>query len=187
MKRLLFIAAMILLQFVPSHTNAQDKWEDLPNVGLVNRTNVRFEDIYFTDYKTGCAVNLAGDIYKTKDGGSNWYLIPSDTSVKRALRSIEFLSDKKTGICGGFTGMIYRTTDAGETWSDISAAVTDTSVLLNKAICGLSHVNNSFYGVGWYNPRVAHFYKSTDKGEHWETFYIDTVLAKRPGRRGLCV
>lgn len=168
-----------LILFISLSAYSQDKWEHLPNTDLGISIANRFEDIYFTDYLTGMAVNLKGHIYKTRDGGANWKRVPSDTSVKLGeLRSVEFLDDGKTGIIGSFSSYVYRSTDGGESWSDIAPAIEDTvDIKYPKAMCGLAHIGNTFYGVGWFNSNIARFYKSIDKGVHWETHYMDSNLA----------
>lgn len=156
---------------------AQNKWEFLPNAGLIGK-GMRFEDVYFTDFQTGFAVSLNGLIYKTTDGGSSWNPSPKDSSLKiQSFRSIEFLADGKTGIAGALSGNNYRTDDAGITWKSITSAFSDTSLLYSKAVCGLSHFGDNFYAVGWFNSKVGHFYRSRDKGISWETTYIDSSLA----------
>jgi photosystem II stability/assembly factor-like uncharacterized protein len=169
---------LMLIVFLSSQIcNAQDKWEFLPNAGLVQK-GMRFEDIYFANFQTGFAVSLNGYIYKTTDGGSTWSPSPEDTSLKiQSFRSIEFLDDDKTGIAGALGGNNYRTDDGGISWTSIKSAFSDTSVLYSKAVCGLSHFGDNFYGVGWFNSKVGHFYRSKDKGVTWETTYIDSSLA----------
>ena len=54
--KLYFLIVFTILAFLKV-LNAQDKWEYLPNVGL-DSNKLRFEDIYFTNYHTGFAVNL---------------------------------------------------------------------------------------------------------------------------------
>lgn len=171
---------LFALFFLSVDSRAQNKWEYLPNVGIpiISAGFGRFEDVYFTDYQTGFAVTLKGYIYKTKDGGSTWTISLFDSSaVTKAFRSIEFLDDGKTGIVGPLGGDNYRTEDGGNTWTNITSAFFDTSAMYNRAICGLSHYGNNFYGVGWFNSKTAHFYRSKDKGLTWETTYIDSSLA----------
>lgn len=179
MKIIKFVLIIVLLCLMQNEAFPQTiKWEYLINNNLPPKSDIaRFDDIYFTDYLTGTAVDLNGNVFKTKDGGENWY--QTIDLLKSAFRSVEFLNNGKTGIIGSLGGRPMRSEDGGETWINISSKITDTSTIdkFQKAICGLSHFNNNFYGVGWYGAKIARFYKSTDKGLSWETTYIDTNLA----------
>ncbi len=168
--------------------SAQNHWMYLPNNGFIKGysstdTTRRIEDIYFTDTATGFAVTLTGRILKTTDGGYSWQN-KSDTSASNysGFRSIEFLDDGQHGIAGtlGATAKTWRTTDAGETWTDISSNISDTTTLVSskKNICGLAHFGNTFYGVGSWGSNTGKLYKSTDKGQTWQTKYMDTNLIK---------
>ncbi|MFA6152183.1 MAG: hypothetical protein WC716_12735 [Chitinophagaceae bacterium] len=171
---LTFLTALFWNSF-PLH--AQDKWEYLPNVGLDSSTNIRFEDVYFTTYHTGFAVDLSYKIHKTTDGGQTWRKVADGTTGVSGGRSIEFLQDGKTGIAGAFSAKIARTDDSGESWQDITAAVPDTATDFPRhGICGISHIHNSFFAVGIYASKTAHFYRSDDRGITWTTKYIDTGL-----------
>lgn len=184
-----FIVVVACILSAPKLKAQSSGWEYLPNVGLPSPT--RFEDVYFTDTLTGYAVYLGyfwgpdvstKPIYKTTDGGANWTLVGPTVYGSSALRSIEFLNDKTTGIVGSLNGSLYRTIDAGANWTDITPALTDTLYLDSlpagsKKICGIAHIGNNFYAVGWWGAKVARLYKSTDKGISWNTTYIDTNLA----------
>lgn len=175
--KLYFLIVFTILAFSKA-SKAQNKWEYLPNVGL-DSNRVRFEDVYFTSYHTGFAVNLGIKTYKTIDGGQIWRLVANGDTLGgiSGSRSIEFLNDGKTGIAGGFGGKIARTDDSGESWLDITRYIPDTTTDFTKfGICGMSHYNNTFFAGGIYGSKTAHFYKSIDRGISWTTKYIDTNL-----------
>jgi photosystem II stability/assembly factor-like uncharacterized protein len=158
-------------------SRAQFSWQTLPNRNLPTNHS-RIEDIYFTSARTGFAVTLHNYILKTTDSGSSWQ-IKNDTTDDCGFRSVEFLDDGNTGIAAGFgqTGKIFRTTDAGETWINISFSISDSATDGPKQICGLSHFENSFYGVGWWGAKRARFYVSHDAGQTWTTRFLDSSLA----------
>ena len=187
-----YIPALLLLfsnLFCLQTTFAQSNgWQNLPNIGLP--VPLRFEDVYFTDTNTGYAVylqnyfsldSLQKPVYKTTDGGNSWSQVGPTLYGSSALRSIEFLNDKVTGIVGSLDGTVYRTPDGGASWTDITPDITDTLTdslpAGGKKVCGIAHYGNTFYCVGWWGSKVAHVYKSTDKGITWSTSYIDTNLA----------
>ncbi|MBL7682628.1 MAG: hypothetical protein JNK00_04670 [Flavipsychrobacter sp.] len=92
------------------------------------------------------------------------------------FRSIEFSKGNRYGVAASLYGDIYQTSDSGESWIDISANVPDTGLNKNR-ICGLTHADTIFYGVGWWGGTVARLYKSSDNGLNWVVDYIDTSLA----------
>ncbi len=115
---------LFLLNMIRAH--AQPKWQYLPNIGLDTTKKIRFEDVYFTNYTTGFAINLDAKIYKTTDGGTNWKVVAAGPKPS-GTRSIEFLNDGQTGIAGGFAGMVVRSDDYGETWQIITSKMKSTS------------------------------------------------------------
>lgn len=177
MKSSFILAFLTALLWNPILLQAQDKWEYLPNVGLDSSKNIRFEDVYFTTYHTGFAVDLSHKIHKTTDGGQTWRIVADGMTGISGGRSIEFLQDGKTGIAGAFSAKIARTDDSGESWQDITSAVPDTTKDYTRhGICGIAHFNNTFYATGIYDSKTAHFYRSDDKGITWTTKYLDTSL-----------
>jgi len=174
--RLTIFIVVVSNLFFQSAFAQPGSWQYLPNTGLVLSSDLRLEDLFFTDTLTGYGVTLSGNIFNTTDGGNNWYASYSDAAGQ--LRSIEFLADKLTGISGSMNGArTLRTTDGGYSWTDISAAISDTLTDNPKAMCGLAHYGNNFYGAGWWGGKSAMFYRSTDKGVTWQTTYIDPALA----------
>lgn len=167
---------LLFLLFLATNTGyAQNKWHYLPNMGLDKDTAWRIEDIYFVDTSIGYAVTLANRMFKTTDGGTHWRII-NDTTVHTSFRSVEFLDDKATGLAGSVSANagILLTNDSGNTWNDITAKIPDTTKA--KRICGIAHFANTFYAVGAWDSKTGKLYKSTDKGNTWQTHYFDTNL-----------
>ncbi len=151
-------------------------WYTPLNFGLIPMmpTAGRYDDIFFISHDTGVLVSSYGMIFKTYDGAEHWTLKKA-VSPSAYFRSVEFSADGQTGIAGTLTGQVFRSADRGETWDDISTSIRDTSVY-SGLICGLSHVGNIFYGVGYWGGTQAHFYKSLDAGVSWGVTYLDTTL-----------
>ncbi len=134
----------------------------------------RYDDIVFTDELNGWCVNSNGQIFNTPDGGESWnlqYTSPSSTY----MRAIDFLDDQ-IGVVGSLDGVQVKTMDGGATWVEFQDDIPGEA----PGICGLSHVNQTFYGVGaFFYP--AYFIKSTDSGETWEyqdmSAYADGLVA----------
>ena len=71
-------------------------------------------DIFFADAITGYAVGNYGTIFKTTDGGNNWNLVNSGTTVD--LFGVFFTSPDTGYVCGNSNYLIRKTTDGGVTW-----------------------------------------------------------------------
>ena len=86
----------------------------------------RYDDVWFFDESIVVAVNSAGEIRKTTDGGVNWSkkfqtpMIPPEMRRSAYLRCLAF-ADAMNGWAGTTTRehRLFRTLDAGETWSPV--------------------------------------------------------------------
>lgn len=126
--------------------------------GTPKHTSWRFEDIHFANDRDGWLVNMSGDVFKTSDGGESWL---KQVTLPGRLRSVEFLNDK-IGIIGSISEhSVYRTENGGQTWVPV-----DHTGQFFRGVCGLSHIGNTFYGVGRF-ANSSYFYKSTDTGITW--------------------
>lgn len=78
--------------------------------------------------QTGFVMGDHGDIFKTTNGGSNWILKPTGTSL--TLWNSYFINDQVCFVCGGpadgngGSGVLVKTTDNGESWAQIPTGVT---------------------------------------------------------------
>ena len=147
------IALVILsFSFQVAYTQSWEILGDAPNSG-------RYDDIYFHNEMLGWAVNSGGRILRTENGGQNWTEVYDNNGYNRSVR---FLNES-VGMVGTLSGNILRTEDGGDTWVDVSNQIHPNGV---PGICGFSHFDNSFYGVGiWSNP--AYFIRSDDQGVSW--------------------
>jgi photosystem II stability/assembly factor-like uncharacterized protein len=137
------------------------------NVLAVNPNN---ENIILAGYSHG-------GIWKTNDGGINWYPV-FDDQVALAIGAIEFDPQNPSVVYAGtgdvnipggvYTGNgIYKSIDGGETWSYL--ALSETRIISKIWV---SPKNSSIiYASAMGNPFEKNvnrgFYKSTDSGKTW--------------------
>jgi photosystem II stability/assembly factor-like uncharacterized protein len=108
----------------------------------------RTDDIFFIDASTGWAVNSAGNIIKTSDGGNSWVAQAEFEDVY--LRSVGF-ANANVGWVGTLTSThrLLHTTDGGASWRLVNNLPPGSP----PAICGLSVVDaNIVYGSGTIFP-----------------------------------
>jgi photosystem II stability/assembly factor-like uncharacterized protein len=119
----------------------------------------RYDDIDFCDPLNGWAVNGAGTIHRTTDGGNTWQL---QLSVPDYFRSVMAITPMKA-FAGTLDQRFWRTDDGGATWTDISAQL----VQAVPGICGLTAPTpQTIIGCGiWSNP--AYIVRSDDGGDSW--------------------
>jgi photosystem II stability/assembly factor-like uncharacterized protein len=122
----------------------------------------RTDDIFFTDPKTGWAVNSNGQILKTSDGGDNW--LEQIRLPNAYLRCVGFANSMR-----GWVGTLTRdqrlwSTEDGTHWMQVANVPPDPS-----AICGLSVVSESIvYASGTNYPnRPPAIVKTIDGGKTW--------------------
>ncbi|MGV0743831.1 YCF48-related protein [Mycolicibacterium sp. XJ870] len=129
----------------------------------------RYDDIWFRDTELGWAVNSAGQILRTADGGKHWevqFQAPVDLS-SLWLRSIGFATDTR-GWVGTTAGeaQLFETSDGGATWT----AVTDLPAEAPAKVCGISVVDESVvYASGTNEPTdTPRIMKTVDGGQTWQ-------------------
>jgi photosystem II stability/assembly factor-like uncharacterized protein len=110
-----------------------------------------FDKMYFIDQNNGWGAHQTLGIYKTSNGGINWFQKSNISS-----RSI-FFSDALNGWAAGANGSILKSTDGGENWT---AKISGTSSDLNSI-----HFFNSNIGMAAGNSGTALL--TTDGGENW--------------------
>lgn len=77
--------------------------------------NAALTSVTFVDAQRGWAAGHWGVVMRTDDGGENWRLQRSDTSVDQPLFSIAF-RDARHGWAVGLWSLLLSTDDGGETW-----------------------------------------------------------------------
>jgi photosystem II stability/assembly factor-like uncharacterized protein len=134
----------------------------------------RTDDVFFIDASTGWAVNSAGSIIKTSDGGDSWVAQAEFEDVY--LRSVGF-ANANVGWVGTLTSThrLLHTTDGGASWRLVNNLPPGSP----PAICGLSVVDaNTVYGSGTNFPdRPAAIVKTTDGGATWTAINMSAHAA----------
>ena len=165
-------------------TNRGQNWFQLPNTiefASVNRLIVdpnnenivvavvqanRFESGYYNDIGTPF-----GRIYKTIDGGDNWYMTHEDPDGN-ACEHIVFHPDNfNTQYASINTVGIFKSNDAGETWIQVlNLSESD------RAELAIAPSDSAVIYAGVENAQGARLYKSTDAGESWVNLAEEGVV-----------
>lgn len=124
----------------------------------------RYDDIWFIDQRIGWAVNSAGQILHTKDGGESWS-VQQTADADTWLRCMSF-SSPTDGWVGSITRKqrMWRTQD-GKSWVDVTASLPPVP----SAVCGIcSPSKNVVYAAGTQYPaREAGITHTSDGGQTW--------------------
>jgi len=138
-------------------TNSGIEWNAY-NTG----TSYCFSSITFLNSLTGWIAAYAGGnvatIFKTLNGGVNWFFLSTVTGIENVYR-IQF-TDVQTGMIGGgrnndYDGVFLRTTNGGANWISLlpTAEVIDDFVFVNPqtgwAISGGDVLRSTNGGINW--------------------------------------
>ena len=126
----------------------------------------RYDDIWFIDPQVGWAVNSAGQIVHTEDGGKTW-TIQETVDGDTWLRCMSF-SSPTDGWVGAITRLqrVWKTQD-GKTWTDMTPKLPSRP----SAVCGIcSPSKNVVYAAGTQYPATpAAIMHTADGGETWRS------------------
>lgn len=118
-------------------TNGGDNWSPVwaPVGGIIR-------GVFFLNADTGWICAQGEEIWRTDDGGANWY---NQMSGAYWLRQFDFPTPM-LGFCVGDGGNIYKTNDGGENWILQTNATTTnlTDVLFLTADTGFVVGNDSY-------------------------------------------
>ena len=128
----------------------------------------RYDDIWFLTTELGWAVNSAGQILRTADGGKHWeiqFQAPVELS-SLWLRSVGFATENR-GWVGTTAGeaQLFETSDGGATWTAV-----DLPADAPAKVCGISVVDESVvYASGTNEPTdTPRIMKTVDGGLSWQ-------------------
>ncbi|WJI79406.1 MULTISPECIES: YCF48-related protein [unclassified Mesorhizobium] len=127
----------------------------------------RYDDIWFISPSIGWAVNSAGQIVHTEDGGQTPWTIQHTVDPDTWLRCMSF-SSPTDGWIGSITRRqrLWKTTD-GKTWNDMTPKLPPQP----SAICGISSPSKNvvFASGTQYPSREAAVMHTADGGETWNS------------------
>ncbi len=135
----------------------------------------RSEDVFFVDPAHGWAVNGAGEVWRTADGGASW---EGPTVVSGYLRATGFATPEVGWVGVLFSDeRLYETRDGGQTLTDISGRIQPA---IGGGICGIWVVDEqTVYAVGQY-AGPAYLVKTSDGGATWSASslapHLDTAV-----------
>lgn len=146
-------------------TDGGENW-----IGHVVRVNGGLESLFFIDKETGWAVGVDNYIYKTTNGGNDWFRQSISGNISNCQLTSVCFTDALNGFIAGW--LVYLTTkDGGGTWV-VEQYQSGPSIL---SICFANH------DIGWRVGEGGSIEKTTDGGVTWkyqsQTFTSDELLA----------
>jgi photosystem II stability/assembly factor-like uncharacterized protein len=128
----------------------------------------RYDDIWFDTSDIGWAINSAGEIRYTADGGKSWGGDHPQKLIPGAyLRCMSFASRSSGWVASITPGLRLWKTSDGMTWDQIPEAILPKTP---SAICGIHAASqNVIYAAGTQYPdQDAGVMKTSDGGRTWQ-------------------
>jgi photosystem II stability/assembly factor-like uncharacterized protein len=147
------ILVLFIVLFNYSFIIAQNLWEPTGIDGGRVSTLVKVTDNIFL------AGNVGGGLYRSTDGGENWYSISNSIdNIGVFVLKISPAGD----VYAGTLRSIYKSTDQGLTWNKVDSSYPQNGYAedITFDLSGNIYVPNSYAGV----------YKSTDAGNSWTLY-----------------
>lgn len=167
MKRIL----LLIILFYLNNQAIKAQWTkiNLPSNYEVKQMQFVNDSVGFIIADSIVGLYLTGKIYKTTDGGLNWF---EKNFFYQSFDYMHFINQDTGWICmsNGGIGTIRRTTDGGNTFINIS----------NNAPYGpIYFVSNTTGYIGWIGAtsQGAVLYKTTDGGFTWNSTGINLGLS----------
>lgn len=143
-KNILFLLYFCVFSlFISGNLYSQSGWFLLPFL-----SNSEIRSICFTGLDTGYIGNNSGQIYKTINGGNNWFFLNSlGTNL---IYKIYFLNNN-TGFI--LAGGIYKTTNKGNDWF-LSNSLSASSITFINQLTGFANIGalvlkTTNTGISW--------------------------------------
>lgn len=144
-------------KFLPSFIVALLGW--ITCSGQWYLTSYDVYDVEFVDANTGYVTGTGGTIKKTSDGGQNWYLLDSKTTLD--LFDAEFVTANQ-GFVGGVEGVLLKTTDGGNTWTELNNP-------FKVAVTHIKCIDFVDASTGYILDDDGFYSKTTDGGDTWSS------------------
>lgn len=135
------------------------------NLSIVSSPDFKetIRDVKFINTLVGWVSLNKGMIYKTTDGGQNWF--EQNTGTTKDLVKISFVN-QSIGWASTIDGYVYKTTDGGQNWSEHNYGVSIPGMAFS--ICDLLKFvdeNVGFIIAG--KLKQIYLLKTTDGGNTW--------------------
>lgn len=128
-------------------------------------------DINFVDKLNGFVVTKGEGVYKTEDGGINWYRIlgnvifPGDDIISLNPYTNVYFIDKMNGFVFNKNGLLIATHDGGDNWDYISSIYDTSMYLFHQGIKKIVFPEKK--QTGFLLSFGHSIYKTTDGGKTW--------------------
>nr|NQU92904.1 T9SS type A sorting domain-containing protein [Bacteroidota bacterium] len=156
------------IDYVLKTTDGGDSWTVNYNIpgSDINQIN----DIYFVNPETGFALGYNGRLFKTVDGGENWFILKS--GVTFSLYAIDFCNDSTGFIVGGSYEKILKTNNFGNTWSVVDFISPITTGSLRK----VQFVSPT---IGYVVMNYGDILKTNSAGNNWGIIFAHDDINAR--------
>ena len=125
-------------------------------------------------------------IYKSTDGGANWFLasngLPSDPTEINPIRTMQVSSVNPNVVIAGLfmntaNGGFYVSTDAGANWTKKHNGLpTDVGTLIRSCAIRPLFTNQFYVGLDRSTPTNVGVWMTNDGGDNWVAFNGGTML-----------
>jgi len=145
-------------------TNGGLNWTAVSMNGVVSNSNVKGIEIIDNSTIFICTSESSGSgkVYKSTDGGINYYTVLGSLITNSTLNDVKFVSSQKGFVCGNY-GKIYRTSNGGISWDTIKISEPFNNFTGNK----LSFVDEN-YGIASGNSYAY----TTNGGNNWNALKV---------------
>jgi len=134
-------------------TNSGSNWYTCANLSV--------NSIFFINANTGRAVTSSGIIYKSTNGGLNWFF--EFTASGNAFTNITFINPNTGWVCGSAPN-IYKTVNAGTNWTPYNTGLQELTSSIEFA--------DSLHG--WVTSSAGKIKYSSNGGVNWIQQLSDT-------------
>lgn len=148
-------------------TNGGLNWTAVSMNGVVSNSNVKGIEIIDNSTIFICTSESSGSgkVYKSTDGGANYFTVLGSLITGSVMNDIKFVSSQKGFVCGNI-GRIYRTSNGGISWDTTKISEPFNNFTGNK----LSFVDEN-YGIASGNSYAY----TTNGGNNWNAMKISAL------------
>ncbi|MBN1633100.1 MAG: T9SS type A sorting domain-containing protein [Ignavibacteria bacterium] len=134
---------------------------------------LKLNTVFFTDAATGYIAGNDGFIYKTTNGGNNWFSLNSGATA--AIYEMYFPVSGTGYAAGGLggTGFIIKTTNGGTNWTTQTIPAIPSNNYLNAI--NFVDANTGYVTGGGVIVANTIALRTTNGGLNWELFNVTTI------------